>query len=378
MEKLSSTAGLSQACHGFAIEGSYQNCIPYGNGHINDTYLLTYQKDGTDAVYILQHMNKTIFTHPEALMENIIHVTGFLKKKISAAGGNPRRETLDFIFTADGKPYYVDDFGEYWRAYHYIDQVYALDQVKNPEDFYQSALSFGRFQQMLADFPAETLHETIPDFHNTAVRFEVFEKAVAEDLCHRADSVQKEIQFVKERFDLACALGNLQDQGKLPLRVTHNDTKSNNVLIDEATGKGLCVIDLDTVMPGLSVNDFGDSIRFGASTAAEDETDLSKVSCSMELYEAYVKGFLEGCGDRLTEEEIMALPLGAKVMTYECGMRFLTDYLCGDTYFKIHRPQHNLDRARTQFKLVADMEGKWNQMQAIVQKYKKNGNILPT
>ena len=165
------TAGLSQACHGFAIEGTYKDCVPYGNGHINDTYLLTYQQDDTDVPYILQHMNKTIFTDPEALMENIIGVTSFLKKKIAAAGGNPRRETLDFVFTSNGKPYFIDGFGEYWRAYHYIDQVYALDQVKNPEDFYQSALSFGRFQQMLADFPADTLHETIPNFHNTAVRF---------------------------------------------------------------------------------------------------------------------------------------------------------------------------------------------------------------
>ena len=369
MDTAKTTAGLSQACHGFAIAGTYKDCIPYGNGHINDTYLLTYQQDQTDDVYILQHMNKTIFTNPEALMSNIIGVTRFLKEKISAAGGNPRRETLDFVLTPDGTPYFIDSLGEYWRAYHYIDQVYALDKVERPEDFYQSALAFGHFQQMLADFPADTLHETIPNFHNTVARFNAFETAVSEDICHRADSVQKEIQFVKDRYEIACVLGTLQAQGKLPLRVTHNDTKSNNVLIDEATGKGLCVIDLDTVMPGLSVNDFGDSIRFGASTAAEDETDLSKVTCSMELYEAYVRGFLEGCGGRLTDEEIAALPLGAKVMTYECGMRFLTDYLSGDTYFKIHRPGHNLDRARTQFKLVADMESKWSQMQTIVQNY---------
>ena len=369
MDTQKTTNGLPQACHGFAIEGTYKDCISYGNGHINDTYLLTYEQNDQEHAYILQHMNKTIFTDPEALMENIIGVTGFLKEKIKAAGGNPRRETLDFVPAADGKPYYKDDFGEYWRAYHYIDHVYALDQVKNPEDFYQSALSFGHFQQMLADFPADTLHETIPDFHNTAVRFKTFEKAVTEDICGRAAGVMEEIQFVRQHSDLTCVLGDLQKQGKIPLRVTHNDTKSNNVLIDEATGKGLCVIDLDTVMPGLSVNDFGDSIRFGASTAAEDEKDLSRVSCSMELYEAYVKGFLKGCGGRLTDNEIAALPLGAKVMTYECGMRFLTDYLCGDTYFKIHRSEHNLDRARTQFKLVSDMENKWEEMQTIVKKY---------
>lgn len=371
MDKRSTTAGLSQACHGFAIDGTFKDCSPYGNGHINDTYLLTWQKEQKDDVYILQHMNKTIFTCPEKLMENIIGVTGFLKEKIKRNGGNPQRETLDFIFTPDRKPYFIDSYGEYWRAYHYVDQVYALDQVKNPDDFYQSALAFGRFQQMLADFPADTLHETIPDFHNTASRFKAFQKAVEDDVCHRAHEVQDEIHFVLEHEELAHALEKLSASGVCPLRVTHNDTKSNNVLIDQATGKGICVIDLDTVMPGLAVNDFGDSIRFGANTAAEDEKDLSKVSCSMELFEVYVKGFLEGCNGQLTDGEIETLPLGAKVMTYECGMRFLTDYLSGDTYFKIHRPEHNLDRARTQFKLVADMEDKWDEMQSIVRRYHK-------
>lgn len=370
MDTQKTTNGLPQACHGFAIEGTYKDCISYGNGHINDTYLLTYEQNDQEHAYILQHMNKTIFTDPEALMENIIGVTGFLKEKIKAAGGNPRRETLDFVPAADGKPYYKDDFGEYWRAYHYIDHVYALDQVKNPEDFYQSALSFGHFQQMLADFPADTLHETIPDFHNTAVRFKTFEKAVTEDICGRAAGVMEEIQFVRQHSDLACVLGDLQKQGKIPLRVTHNDTKSNNVLIDEATGKGLCVIDLDTVMPGLSVNDFGDSIRFGATTAAEDERNLDKVSFDLHLYETYVKGFIEGCGKALTDMELEMLPMGAVLMTFECGVRFLTDYLEGDHYFKVHREGHNLDRCRTQFKLVKEMEEKLSEMKAIVQKYK--------
>ena len=190
-------------------------------------------------------------------------------------------------------------------------------------------------------------------------------------MCQRAADVQSEIQFVKDRYDVACILGDLQEQGILPLRVTHNDTKSNNVLIDETTKKGLCVIDLDTVMPGLAINDFGDSIRFGASTAAEDEKDLSKVSCDLNLYDVYTRGFIEGCDGILTDKEIECLPLGAKVMTYECGMRFLTDYLSGDVYFKTAYPTHNLDRARTQFKLVADMEDKWEQMQSIVQQYLK-------
>ena len=214
------------------------------------------------------------------------------------------------------------------------------------------------------------LTETIAGFHDTKARFAAFEKAVEEDVCGRAAGVQQEIRFIKDRYDVACVLGDLLEAGELPLRVTHNDTKSNNVLMDNTTGKGLCVIDLDTVMPGLAVNDFGDSIRFGASTGAEDEKDLSKISCDMELYDIYAKGFVEGCGGALTDMEIECLPIGAKVMTYECGMRFLTDYLSGDTYFKVDYPTHNLDRTRTQLKLVWDMEQKWEQMQEIARKYK--------
>ena len=234
---------------------------------------------------------------------------------------------------------------------------------------YESAAAFGNFQRMLADYPADTLYETIEGFHDTRARFQVFKQAVEKDVCGRADSVRKEIQFVLDHEDVAKVFGELQEKGEIPLRVTHNDTKLNNIMIDNVTRKGICVIDLDTVMPGLAMNDFGDSIRFGASTAAEDERDLSKVSCSMELYETYVKGFLEGCAGSLTPKEVELLPMGAKVMTYECGMRFLTDYLQGDHYFKIHREGHNLDRARTQFKLVEDMEAKWDAMQEIVRKY---------
>ena len=243
--------------------------------------------------------------------------------------------------------------------------------VKDEEDFYQSAVAFGHFQRLLADYPAETLHETIVNFHNTVDRLDKFKTAVEKDICHRAADVEKEIQFVLDRTELAHVLCDMQDQGKLPLRVTHNDTKLNNIMIDNATGKAICVIDLDTVMPGLSVNDFGDSIRFGASTGAEDEKDLTKVSCNLHLYEVYVKGFIEGCGGALTETELDMLPMGAILMTFECGMRFLTDYLEGDHYFKIHREGHNLDRCRTQFKLVKDMEEKLSRMKEIVNKYKR-------
>ena len=340
----------------FVLEDNLTECVPYGSGHINDTYRLTY---GTGKHYILQKMNKSIFTKPIELMENVSGVTAWLKKKIQENGGDVDRETLNLVMTKDGLPYYVDEDGEYWRVYLFIEDATCYDMVKDEEDFYQSAVAFGHFQRLLADYPAETLHETIVNFHNTVDRLDKFKTAVEKDVCHRAADVEKEIQFVLDRTELAHVLCDMQNQGKLPLRVTHNDTKLNNIMIDNATGKAICVIDLDTVMPGLSVNDFGDSIRFGASTGAEDEKDLTKVS------------FIEGCGGALTETELDMLPMGAILMTFECGMRFLTDYLEGDHYFKIHREGHNLDRCRTQFKLVKDMEEKLSRMKEIVNKYKQ-------
>ena len=364
------TKKIEEVIEEFDFAGELTECIPYGNGHINDTYRLTFRVGEKVNRYILQRMNKSIFTDPVGLMENISGVTSWLKKKILENGGDTERETLNIVNDRQGSPYFVDAEGEYWRAYLFIEDATCFDQVESDEDFYQSALAFGNFQRLLADYPAETLHETIPDFHNTVKRFGDFKKAVEADVCSRAADVQKEIQFVLEREQLAHTLVDLQKAGKLPLRVTHNDTKLNNIMIDNATRKGICVIDLDTVMPGLSLNDFGDSIRFGASTAAEDEQDISKVSCDLHLFEVYVKGFLEGCGGALTDMEIEMLPMGAILMTFECGMRFLADHLEGDHYFRIHRENHNLDRARTQFKLVWDMENKLSQMKAIVQKYK--------
>lgn len=354
----------------FQFEGEYTEGIPYGSGHINDTFRVTFQHKGETKRYILQRMNNQIFLNPEELMENVVGVTSWLRKKIVENGGEPERETLNLVPAKDGKAFYKDSEGEYWRVYLFIEGAKTYDLVENQEDFYQSAVAFGRFQGLLADYPAETLHETIQDFHNTVKRLDTFKKAVEADGCGRAAQVQEEIQFVLDREALAHKLCDMQAEGKLPLRVTHNDTKLNNIMIDDETRKAICVIDLDTVMPGLSVNDFGDSIRFGASTGAEDEPDLSKVSCSMELFELYTKGFVEGCKGSLTEEELDMLPVGAMTMTYECGMRFLTDYLEGDHYFKIHREGHNLDRCRTQFKLVKDMEEKWNQMNEIVNKYR--------
>lgn len=353
----------------FCFDGVAISSQRYGSGHINDTYLVrTRKEDGTDGRVILQRMNTNIFTNPEQLMENILGVTSFLRERIIENGGNPDRETLNVIRTKDGKPFFVDSEGKYWRSYVFIEDATGYDQVENPEDFYQSAVSFGNFQRLLADYPAETLHETIQGFHDTKARFEVFKKAVADDVCGRAKSVKEEIDFYMTHEDLANVFGDLLAKGEIPLRVTHNDTKLNNIMIDDETHKGICVIDLDTVMPGLAMNDFGDSIRFGASTAAEDEKDLDKVWCDMGLFELYTKGFIEGCGGKLTQREIELLPMGAKVMTYECGMRFLTDYLQGDVYFKTHREGHNLDRTRTHMKLIQDMEHKWDRMNEIVKK----------
>ena len=352
----------------FQVDGELVSIEPYGSGHINHTFLV---KTKEQKKYILQGINSRIFRDTDALMENIAGVTAFLKQEIIRQGGDPDRETLTVVPTKDGKLYFTDLDNNKWRVYPFIEGASAFDAVKSAEDFYQTGLAFGRFQSMLADYPAEKLHETIPDFHNTKKRYEDFEKAVAEDVCHRAASVAEEIAFVRARKEELPLLADMQKRGELPLRVTHNDTKLNNVMFDDTTHEAVCVIDLDTVMPGLSIHDFGDAIRFGANTAAEDETDLSKVSLSLELFEVYVKGFLKGCDGRLTKTEIEMLPMGAKMMTLECGMRFLADYLQGDIYFKIARDTHNLDRSRTQFALVFDMEKKWDRMCEICRRWEK-------
>ena len=354
----------------FAIEGTLTEAVPYGSGHINDTVRLTCAlENGEQKRYILQRMNDGIFKNPVELMENVMNVTSFLRKKIVERGGDPERETLNVIRTVDGDNFLKDEDGDFWRMYIFIENATSFDMVRTPEDFYNSAVSFGNFQLLLQDYPAATLHETIPNFHNTVSRFADFKKAVEEDVCGRAKEVQDEIRFVMEREADTHVICDALANGEIPLRVTHNDTKLNNIMIDNETGKGICVIDLDTVMPGSALYDYGDSIRFGASTGAEDEKNLELINCDMGLFEIYTKGYVEGCGGSLSEKEIRMLPMGAKLMTLECGMRFLADYLQGDVYFKIHRPEHNLDRARTQFKLVADMEKKWDEMAGIVEKY---------
>ena len=353
----------------FDIEGEVIDYVPFGNGHINETKLVTVKTENGNFQYVLQRINKNVFKQPELLMDNYVGVTKFIRKKIEEMGGDPLREVINAIYSKDGKPYVIDEEGQYWRLLVYVTDSMSYDKVERPEQFYESAVSFGDFQYMLRDYPAETLHETIVNFHNTPDRFRQLKEAIENDAKGRLSEVMAEVEFARAREQFTHTLEDAHQAGKLPLRVTHNDTKLNNILFDVNTGRPLCVVDLDTIMPGYSVNDFGDSIRFGATTALEDETDLSLVNFDISLYELYVKGFIEGAKGGLTEGELEMLPIGAIMMTLECGMRFLADYLNGDTYFRIHRPSHNLDRCRNQFKLVADMEKQLDQMKAIVKKY---------
>jgi Ser/Thr protein kinase RdoA (MazF antagonist) len=370
---------IKEVASNFQFEGELIRMEPYGHGHINDTYLLTYSVGKMGCIrIILQRMNKNVFPKPVELMENIVNVTSFLHDKIIENGGDPYRETLNVIPAKDGRYYYKETENDYWRAFIFVTDAASYDVVEQPEDFYESGRAFGKFQYLLADFPVEKLHETIANFHNTKSRLADFKKAVADDIAGRAAGVQAEIQFVLDREKDACFFTDLIEKGELPIRVTHNDTKLNNIMIDNKTRKGICVIDLDTTMPGLALYDYGDSIRFGANTGEEDERDLSKVGLDMHLFEVYTKGFIEGCGGRLTDREIELLPMGAKIMTFECGMRFLTDYLQNDVYFKTSREGHNLDRARSQFKLVADMENKWAAMNAVISSVSQKACQIPS
>lgn len=343
----------------YGLDPQEAQCRPYGSGHINDTYLVTEKKP-----YILQRINTRVFKDVEGLMRNISLVTRFLREKILIQGGDVSRETLTLLPSAGGKNYITDEEGHCWRMYGFIADAVSLDQVQTPEEFYASGEAFGSFQRQLKDFDAALLTETIPDFHNTLKRYETFLTAEAEAVSERRQKAIQEIAFVRRRFE---EIASIQQRSKaLPLRVTHNDTKLNNVMLDNATRRPLCVIDLDTVMPGTVIHDFGDSIRFGASTAAEDEKDLTKVSLDLTLFEAYSRGFLKGCAGTLTQQEKALLPEGALIMTLECGIRFLTDYLQNDVYFKIHRKEQNLDRCRTQFRLAAEMENNMDAMRGIL------------
>ncbi len=352
----------------FLPEGAVRSCERFGNGHINDTYLVECAEGYPR--YVLQRINREVFHNLHAVSDNVEKITDFLREKIIAQGGDPNRETLTLIPDKEGRKSHMDGEGQCWRLVLFIEDAVCYEQVERPEDFYLSGKAFGHFQRMLADYPAETLVETIPHFHDTPSRLKALWQAVRKDVCGYAGQVAGELEFVAARERECGTAMDMLAGGELPLRVTHNDTKLNNIMFDAKTGDTLCVLDLDTIMPGLSIFDFGDAIRFGANTALEDERDTGKVSLSLELYEMFVRGFLEGCQGSLTDNEVRMLPMGAKLMTMECGIRFLTDYLEGSVYFHIDYPEHNLVRARTQFALAQDMERKWKVMTDIVDKYR--------
>ncbi len=362
---------LQEVLAAFDFGAPVVGALRYGQGHINDTFVVHTQPEDTSCRrFILQRMSAAAFKRPDQLMENIMGVTEYLGREIESRGGDREREALRVIRPRNGEPYYTDSANGAWRVYPFVEDTICYQTAETPALFAASGRAFGRFQRLLQGYPAQTLHETIPHFHDTEDRLAKLKAALTADKLGRAAECRPELDFVLAReADCSVALQALRD-GALPLRVTHNDTKLNNVLMDRDSGEGLCIIDLDTVMPGLSINDFGDSIRFGANHSAEDEKDLSKVNLDVSLFEAYTQAFLEGAGGTLTAAEIDHLPWGAKLMTFECGIRFLTDYLEGDVYFHTTRDGQNLDRCRTQFKLVSDMEAHWDELAEIVKKYK--------
>lgn len=346
----------------FQIYGDFLSAEPYGSGHINDTYCVLFDQGGTRLRYLFQRINHHVFKNPPALMENIQRVTAQLGRKTVGEPEQSRR-VLTLILTRDGRPFYRDADGNFWRAYLFIEKARTYNAVEKPKQAFEAAKAFGRFQKMLADMPAPRLHDTIADFHHTPKRFAALEKAIQRDVANRAKFARPEIRFALARRAICRALLDAH----LPERVTHNDTKLNNVMLDDATGEGICVIDLDTVMPGLAPYDFGDMVRTATSPAKEDERDLSKVRMQFPMFEALTRGYLASAAEFLTKAEKTFLTLSGKVITFEIGVRFLADFLAGDVYFKVHRVNHNLDRCRTQFKLVESIEQQEEQMNKLVE-----------
>lgn len=354
----------------FRFRGKFVGAEPWGSGHINDTYRLKIEQGGRDLYYIIQRINNKVFPHVPEMMHNIERVTKHLRKKIEAIpGGDYSREALCLVYTLDDKPYYLDPEGNYWRVYVFVENASTMDYVSSPSQAYEAARAFGKFQCMLQDLPGEPLFEVIPGFHHTPKRFEKFLKALEADALGRAASARSEIDFALARRESTSVVVDMLASGQLPGRVTHNDTKINNVMLNDSDGRGICVIDLDTVMPGSVLYDFGDEVRTSTVNAAEDEKDLSKVRFSLEYFSELVRGYLESAGDFLTPDEIRLLSFSGRLITFEIGLRFLTDYLEGDVYFKVHREGHNLDRCRTQFEMVRQMEELRDDMEAIVAKY---------
>lgn len=365
MQEINSES-LKNIINAFPFSGELTDIEATDTGLINSTYILTFSDGNQDFKYILQKINTNVFKKPDELMSNIMNVTGFLRNKINLSGGNAKRETLTFLYTKSNTPYFLDDDGNCWRSYVYIGKCYTCDKIDSPTKAYRSGKAFGKFQKMLSDYPAANLFETIPHFHDTPSRYSALKEAVENNISGRLKNIGNELDFALARESDASKLVDLVAEGKIPMRVTHNDTKINNVLFDSITNEAICIIDLDTIMPGLSLYDFGDSIRSGAVTSDENEKDLSKYGLDQELFKSYTEGFLSEAGKSLNENEVNNLAFSAKLMTLECGVRFLTDYLNGDTYFKTDYPEHNLVRCRTQFKLVEDIEKNMDKMNDLV------------
>lgn len=360
---------FSDILSNFAINGEFVSCEPYGSGLINRTYVAVYNEGGKRVRYIVQRINTNLFKNVDGLMNNIKIVTEFNRAEIVKRGGDPNRESLTLVPTENGGTYFRTEEGDCYRVYVFIENAKGYDVVEKPEHFYESAVAFGKFAMLLDRFDSSKLFEVLPDFHNTVKRFDNFKKSLEADKFNRAKDVKKEIEFALNREKITHTIVDLLASGKMPSRVTHNDTKLNNVLIDTRTDKAVSVIDLDTMMPGSICYDFGDSIRFGCNPCLEDTPETEKVIFNMPLFETYTKGYLSVFGDTITDIERKNLPMGAILMTYECGIRFLTDYLDGDVYFRKTREGQNIDRTRSQFKLVSDMEKRYDEMLSAVEKY---------
>ncbi len=364
---MSNKADIREVANLFNLPGAFVAAIPYGSGHINDTFRVTMLDHDKDVRYIIQWINHHVFTQPVALMANVDRVTRHLHKKLQAAGiSDTSRRALSLVPARSGANHIVDAGGNTWRCFKAIEGARSYDQIEHPRQAYEAARAFGEFQKLLSDLPAPRLLDTIPNFHHTRCRFDALRDAIQQDIAHRAAPAQPEIEFALAREAMVDVLLDAHARGEIPERVTHNDTKLNNVLIDDATGEGVCVIDLDTVMPGLTLYDFGDLCRTATCPTAEDEKDLAKVEMLPEMFEALVRGYLASAGGFLCPAERAQLVFSARLITFEIGIRFLADYLQGDSYFKTHRPGHNLDRARVQFKMVASFEQNEQRMDGIV------------
>jgi hypothetical protein len=365
---------LSSIVAHFAIPGEFLDAAPYGAGHIHDTFRV---RSSPSSSFILQRINARVFTNPQAVMENIVRVTGHLRAKLAAVpGSDPSREALRMVPAKDGRMWFVDDNSSYWRMFDLIGGAVTHEVCESHGQAFEAARVVARFQSLLSDLPGERLRETIPFFHHTPRRLQALEDAVARDVANRCAGAQAEIEFALSRRDLANSVVHLLETGRIPERVTHNDTKLNNVLFDETTGRGLCIVDLDTCMPGSVLYDFGDMVRTMTSNAAEDEADLSRVFMDMQYFDALLLGYLDEARGFLCADEIGNLALSGRLMTFTVGVRFLTDHLAGDTYFKVHRPCHNLDRCRNQFKLVQSMEEQAAEMEAVVRKVDEASSLV--